>query len=306
MQITSNIESALDHREIVERLRAACAPATPIPTGITARLNPLPGIRGVIFDVYGTLFVSAAGEIGQAGKDDERRFRDTIQRYGRYMKGKRRSGILIMQDCIRRAHAAARQRGIAYPEVDIRNIWRETLAAMQTAGILGPATFADDVIERLAIDYEIATNPAWPMPGIGRTLSLLQKRGLALGIVSNAQFFTPFMFEALMEAPVAARAFDPRLCCWSFQAGEAKPSGRMFETIMQNSAGTGIQKACELLYVGNDMLNDIWTAQKAGFRTALFAGDSRSLRMRDNDPRCRNLHPDAVITEWASLPELPA
>jgi len=31
------------------------------------------------------------------------------------------------------------------------------------------------------------------------------------------------------------------------------------------------------LYVGNDMLNDIWTATEAGCRTVLFAGDQRSL-----------------------------
>ena len=36
----------------------------------------------------------------------------------------------------------------------------------------------------------------------------------------------------------------------------------------------------EVLYVGNDMLNDVYAAGQVGFRTALFAGDQRSLRMR--------------------------
>jgi len=49
------------------------------------------------------------------------------------------------------------------------------------------------------------------------------------------------------------------------------------------------------------MLNDIYPAQKVGFQTALFAGDKRSLRLRNDDPRCKNLKPDLVITDLIQL-----
>jgi putative hydrolase of the HAD superfamily len=49
------------------------------------------------------------------------------------------------------------------------------------------------------------------------------------------------------------------------------------------------------------MLNDIYPARKAGFKTALFAGDQRSLRMRSDDPRCRDLTPDLVVTDLGQL-----
>jgi putative hydrolase of the HAD superfamily len=42
------------------------------------------------------------------------------------------------------------------------------------------------------------------------------------------------------------------------------------------------------------MLNDIQGAASAGFKTALFAGDRRSLRLRENDPRVQT-RPDAVL-----------
>ena len=53
--------------------------------------------------------------------------------------------------------------------------------------------------------------------------------------------------------------------------------------------------------MGNDMLNDILPARSVGFRTALFAGDKRSLRLRRDDPRCNNLKPDMILTDLIQL-----
>jgi putative hydrolase of the HAD superfamily len=56
-----------------------------------------------------------------------------------------------------------------------------------------------------------------------------------------------------------------------------------------------------VLYVGNDMLKDIHPARSVGFRTALFAGDRRSLRLRQEDSRCRKLSPDLIVTDLGQL-----
>ena len=56
---------------LIALIRRLAQPLTPRPVapeeGGTARLGPLAGIRGVLFDVYGTLLISAAGEIGRGG-----------------------------------------------------------------------------------------------------------------------------------------------------------------------------------------------------------------------------------------------
>lgn len=49
------------------------------------------------------------------------------------------------------------------------------------------------------------------------------------------------------------------------------------------------------------MLKDVWPAQAVGFRTALFAGDARSLRKRDEDERIRGVVPDLVVTELSQI-----
>jgi putative hydrolase of the HAD superfamily len=49
------------------------------------------------------------------------------------------------------------------------------------------------------------------------------------------------------------------------------------------------------------MLNDIYPSKKAGFKTALFAGDNRSLRLRTDDLKCSNLSADLVITDLIQI-----
>ncbi|GHT78050.1 hypothetical protein FACS1894130_03980 [Spirochaetia bacterium] len=52
--------------------------------------------------------------------------------------------------------------------------------------------------------------------------------------------------------------------------------------------------------VGNDMLND--TVPAAGFKTLLFAGDGRSLRLRQDNPLTEDVRPTAVIRRLADIP----
>ncbi len=131
---------------------------------------------------------------------------------------------------------------------------------------------------------------------------MLRRRKLRLGIVSNAQFFTPLLFEAYLSRTLAELGLEATLCSWSWQLGEAKPSKSMFTGPLNALARDGIQPD-EVLYVGNDMLNDIRTASLCGCRTALYAGDARSLRLREDDPRCQGVAPTAIINSLHQLGE---
>ena len=153
-------------------------------------------------------------------------------------------------------------------------------------------------ILRLAVEYECRVNPVWPMPGALKTIDNLRARGFRLGIVSNAQFYTPLIIEALLKKNLEQLGFEKALCVFSYKELKAKPSIELFQAL-ENSAD--LSKA---LYVGNDMLNDIWTASRAGCRTVLFAGDKRSLRLRGKDKRCKKLVPDAVVDHLHQITEM--
>ena len=67
------------------------------------------------------------------------------------------------------------------------------------------------------------------MPYARETLSALCEKGFRLGIVSNAQFYTPLLLEAFFNTAIADLGFEPGLCSWSYSLREAKPSVKMFE-----------------------------------------------------------------------------
>ncbi len=94
---------------------------------------------------------------------------------------------------------------------------------------------------------------------------------------------------------------EPDLCVWSYEVGEAKPSPELFRRLSERLEASRKLSPRECLYVGNDMLNDISAAAAAGYRTALFAGDARSLRLRAGDPRCSDVHPDVTITRLGDI-----
>jgi putative hydrolase of the HAD superfamily len=160
---------------------------------------------------------------------------------------------------------------------------------------------ASDAIqpELVAITYELAANPVWLMPETRSVFHWLAKHGFRIALVSNAQFYTPLILETLLGRSLTALKIDPRV--WSFELGEAKPSPKPFQDLIRQLAAEGIGPG-ETLYVGNDMLNDIVTAQDQGIRAVLFAGDARSMRLRRGTPRVEGRAPDAVITALSQLP----
>ncbi len=142
------------------------------------------------------------------------------------------------------------------------------------------------------------------MPGAMSLLDTLKRAGIMTGIISNAQFYTPLIFEALLGKNVQELGFDADLCAWSWRAGAAKPSLKMFrqvDHVLGNKYGIPHES---ILYAGNDMLKDIMPARSLNWKTALFAGDRRSLRLREDDPKVKDIKPWCIITKLEQLKSL--
>ncbi len=178
-------------------------------------------------------------------------------------------------------------------------MWEEPLVILNYEGLYR-GIITTESIERIAIEYECLVNPVWPMPGLKDVLKKLVRR-LHLGIVSNAQFYTPLLFPALLGRTHTQLGFKEDLCFWSYRRLEAKPSASLFIALKNSLKKSYNIIPAETLYVGNDLLNDILPASELGFRTALFAGDNRSLNLREDDPRTVNTEADIIITALAQL-----
>jgi len=216
-----------------------------------------PPLRAVLFDIYGTLLRSSAGE----SHPDP-----------------------ALRQLIEKAHAAS---PYPFPEVDIREIH----AALQPQ--LSPTE-----IELLAIAHEQAINPVSAMPGAAETLRELSSRSLLLGLVSNAQFYTIPAVETSLGNSITNLGIDPDLCIFSYQERRAKPDVHLFDLARDQLLERGINPE-EALYIGNDVRNDIDPARATGFRTALFAGDENSLRLRGRT--LEQSGADLVITDLLNV-----
>jgi putative hydrolase of the HAD superfamily len=266
----------------------------PIRTGVRGRGAPKKTVRAVLFDVYGTLFMSASGDVAPTGKRLPAAARRTLgtllRKYGIEADPSAVFGAFI--DEIRTVHARLREKGVDYPEVDIEKVWRELLGLRDGA-----------LIREFSVEYEAVFNPVWPMPHADRMIARLREHGVVLGIVSNAQFFTPLLFRAFFGGQPEEIGFEKDLLFYSYRYGRAKPSAFLHARAAERLRARGIPVP-HCLYIGNDMLNDILPAAVTGYQTALFAGDRRSLRLREEDPRCRDLRPDMVVTDLGELAEV--
>jgi putative hydrolase of the HAD superfamily len=251
-------------------------------------------VKALLFDVYGTLVISSSGDKDSQviSKVQKHVIEGILQRYGIHQTPKNLVHSLHRE--IAEDHRHFRQGGVEYPEVDILHIWQKVL------GMKDP-----NRVEAFALEYEMAVNPVYPMPGLEDLLSACRKKNLTLGIISNAQFYTPRLLQRLLGAPLDRCGFDPQLTFYSYRFKSAKPSSHMFQLAAEVFSRRGILPA-SVLYVGNDMRNDILPAKTIGFQTALFAGDRRSLRRRADDDCCRGLVPDAIVTDLRQLAAIPA
>jgi putative hydrolase of the HAD superfamily len=264
-------------------------PLAPIPTGVAANLSKMQRFSAMLFDVYGTLIISRAGDIGLNRRPLEKMadWRGLLKRYA--IECTPQSLLDALNRAIGKAHRIEWRRGIDFPEVDILRIWQKVLG-------LNDIQWLRD----FALEVELMLNPVYPMPGCQDLLLACKNRGLPMGIISNAQFYTVLVLQWLLGSSLEQQGFDRQLLFFSWQAGHAKPSAVMFERAKAVLSDMGIP-AAHVLYVGNDMRNDILPASSVGFKTALFAGDRRSLRLRESDDCCRKLSPDLIITDLRQL-----
>jgi len=262
---------------------------TPLPTSFEPGGALKQKVKCVLFDIYGTLFISGSGDIGPADKKSPQieEINHLLTQYSI-----RKSPQTLLNEfyrAIKTRHQELRNTGVDFPEVKIDRIWMQVLSTADTS-----------IVRQFAVEFELIVNPVYPMPNLGKMLSACRHRNKIMGIISNAQFYTPHLFRWFLDLDLQELGFDPGLVFYSYRFEVAKPSPMLFRKAAETLKAKGIQPS-DVLYLGNDMLNDIYPAKASGFQTALFAGDKRSLRLRAGDSRCKKLTPDLVITDLIQL-----
>ena len=285
------------------------SPLSPLPTDAEERWERIGNIRAVLFDIYGTLVISGTGDIDACEYSPSKTVK-SLNEAGISVEedpdgSAGRAIIELYREEISQRHERAHTQGIAFPEIDVRDVWEQVVRRSRKRGL---ADFGNEPdYRKVAFSFEMMNNHVYPMPGMKDVITRLSGEDIRLGMISNSQFFSPVIVNYFLtrnvDLSLRITLFDPALCVYSFEERRGKPDVYLYEKAASGLAEYGIRPG-EALFVGNDMLNDIYPAQQAGFRTVLFAGDRRSLRMRRDHPELRGLAPDAVITDLSRIPEI--
>jgi putative hydrolase of the HAD superfamily len=273
-----------------------------LPADAAPRLKKLSGIRAVVFDVYGTLISSGVGDISLATEQDrdvslKKTLIDNQITLNEEATVVAFDKLLHVQ--IKAAQSERAGQGITYPEVEIREVWKSFITQLEVEHLISDSESAD--INTLIIDYESRINPTQAMPGLAETLNELNQRRLPSSIISNAQFYTPLLFDTFLGSDIDTLGFCPQCSVWSYKEREGKPSTHLYKIAAERLKEHHGIETSEVLYIGNDLRNDIWPAQLIGFKTALFAGDALSLRRRPNDPNCEHVKADIELTDLRQI-----
>ena len=206
-----------------DRLLHYIEPLSPLPTP----LNPIgkleENIQCILFDVYGTLFISASGDISIAREQSRQtqHLKNLLDRY--QIKKKPKMVLNDFFSAIDIEHKRLRKKGVDFPEVEIDRIWTRVLEIDD-----------HDAVRAFAVEFELIINPVYSMPNLEKMLSGCKKSKVLLGIISNAQFFTPYLFNWFLDSSPEDLGFQSDLIFYSYKSGHAKPSPFMFEAAAKN------------------------------------------------------------------------
>jgi putative hydrolase of the HAD superfamily len=139
-------------------------PLSPLPTSMRPAGRLAEPIQCVLFDIYGTLFISGSGDISVAQKTPPavRNLQRLLQKFN--IRKTPRDITEELLRVIEGEHRRLRDEGIDYPEIKIDQIWKQILET-------------DDFnsVRRFAVEYELIVNPRWasfPTPSFLRPCCL--------------------------------------------------------------------------------------------------------------------------------------
>jgi len=278
----------------------------------------LSGVRAVFWDVYGTLCGVSVGDLQQTLEYGDRLAQAAgaaIEEFGLAPALTQlypdRSADIALRDryleLIAESHERSRGTGIEYPEVVIEQIWQWILADCRQVGYeTGYDEPLLDTAYRSAFFFDASIQHNYLYPGIADCLTKLSEAHLVQGIISNAQFYTPIQLRRLLREELQRDNieledfFDASLVFFSYELGYSKPNPGAFQKANRILEQQGVKPA-EIVYIGNDMLNDVWAAAQAGWQTIFFAADQTQTMLRNDEPNCTQLQPDAVVTKAESI-----
>ncbi len=300
----------LDGRKLMWPKVPAPKPVSAIPS---AKL--LPGIRAVLWDVYGTLLRVSEGRF-TLFPDEEARLQialdKTIHEFNMWNHMYRKPGppwqsiIGLYKNTIERQAMQAAARG-DFTEVNLVHIWGGLIMKLFEKEYTydeGEYGDLDEFSEKVAYFFHSCLQATEARSGAALAMSDIAASGLTQGFLSDGQSFTLVQtLRALSkqgELPPLYQLFRPQSLILSYDTGVRKPSKSLFTEAVQQLRSLGVQPQ-ETLHISCRLSTDLVPARAAGMKTALLVAEKSGLEVSSDvlkDPATR---PDRLVTDLSQL-----
>ncbi len=292
-------------------------PKVPAPKAIAANpyVKPLPGIRAVLWDVYGTLLRVSDGRFTLFPEDEVRlqiALDKTIHEFNMWNHMYRKPGppwqsmIGLYRSVIERQSMLAAPRGDV-TEVNLVETWRAIIERLFEKeyhfdeGLYGDL---DEFSEKVAYFFHCCLQATEARSGAVQAMTDIAANELQQGFLADGQSFTLVQtLRALAmqgSLPPLYELFRPQTLILSHSVGVKKPSRSLFTVAVDQLRGLGIQ-AQEILHISCRLNTDLVPARAAGMRTALLVAEKSGLEVDTAILKDAAKKPDRLLTDLSQL-----
>jgi len=280
-------------------------------------LARLPGVRAVLWNVYGTLLSLAGGElyfehpqplIMQVALDK------TLTEFKMWASMSRKPGQPADQLAQIYEQVLLEQKALAvgekYPELSSERVWESIIKKLFQKDYHFNANFFGSLNEfsrKVAYFFHASLQGTACYRGAAEALRHVAARGLTQGLLADGQCFTAVQLQRGLAAQDEAAKLDeliaPERRWLSCDVRARKPSDRLFRAAADALRQEGIDPR-EVLHVGSRVQQDLVPAKRLGMRTALFAGDRASLQATSEQLKEPLSRPDVLLTKLKQITEV--
>jgi hypothetical protein len=294
------------------------APPEPDPVKAKPHLSPLPEIRVVLWNVYGTLLSITEAELKYAVDNQlmlDVALDKTIHEFKMWQSMSRKPGqpaeylreLYNRELNLLRLAPGGSER---FPEILVERIWENLIKKLFQKEYKFDAGFYGSLNEyskKVAYFFHASMQGIAAYSKAATTIQRLSEKGVTQGLLADGQCFTYVQLKRAIRKqeeqapdinldemiPTSYRVF-------SSDRRARKPSGNLFRFALDELRDQGLEPK-EVLHIGSNLTRDIGPAKRLGMRTALFTGDRHSLSATPDQLKDAQFRPDLMITELSQL-----
>ena len=296
-------------------------PKAPRLRPITAKpsIKPIPGVKVVLWSVYGTLLRIDSGRLLHQHPQELRMqiaLQKTIEEFKMWFSMSRKPGqpweYMLQQynGVLEEMRMVGTGRKGDVPEIDSSQVWAKLIDRL----VRNEYTWDESLyggLEGLAVKvayfFHAMLQGTEAGEGCVETLAQLSQLGIRQGLFDDAQQFTLAQLVRALRKQGGegnlAGLFSPEVSVLSYQMDLRKPSPSLYEVAAERCRAAGFAPE-EVLYLTNRLTDDLGMAKQAGFHTGLMVVDESCTQIEAADLKNPEFRPERLLTDLRQVLEI--